>query len=164
MSLPRLTTPDRSQKCFEQPQLLAACLLASFAVVFCFPLVTSGFGHLTWPDLAEGSRGFLLGWAAGSPRTCSGTCSSRSPRPFGRFSSAVAMDSDGSAKSKRLWVKANGTILVGRCTTHFRTYISGDWDVHWGYDLDFDPWPSGPSQIFPGDRVHSTERGSSLIF
>ena len=21
----------------------------------------------------------------------------------------------------------------GRCTTHFRTYFSGDWDVHWGY-------------------------------
>ena len=29
----------------------------------------------------------------------------------------------------------------GRCTTHCRTYFSGDWDVHWGYDLDFDPWP-----------------------
>ena len=29
----------------------------------------------------------------------------------------------------------------GRCTTHFRTYCSGDWDVHWGYDLGFDPWP-----------------------
>ena len=29
----------------------------------------------------------------------------------------------------------------GRYTTHFRTYFSGDWDVHWGYDLDFDPWP-----------------------
>ena len=23
----------------------------------------------------------------------------------------------------------------GRCTTHFRTYFSGDWDVHWGYGL-----------------------------
>ena len=23
-------------------------------------------------------------------------------------------------------------------------YFSGDWDVHWGYDLDFDPWPYGP--------------------
>ena len=30
---------------------------------------------------------------------------------------------------------------VGEFTTHFRTYFSGDWDVHWGYDLDFDPWP-----------------------
>ena len=29
----------------------------------------------------------------------------------------------------------------GRCTTHFRTYFSGDWDVHCGYDMDFDPWP-----------------------
>ena len=26
---------------------------------------------------------------------------------------------------------------VGEFTTHFRTYFSGDWDVHWG----FDPWP-----------------------
>ena len=23
----------------------------------------------------------------------------------------------------------------GRCTTHFKTYFSGDWDVHWGYGL-----------------------------
>ena len=30
-----------------------------------------------------------------------------------------------------------------RCTTHVRTYFSGDWDVHCGYDLDFDPWPHG---------------------
>ena len=29
--------------------------------------------------------------------------------------------------------------------THFRTYFSGwiESDVHWGYDLDFDPWPFG---------------------
>ena len=31
-----------------------------------------------------------------------------------------------------LWVK-----------THFRTYLGGNWDVHWGYDLDFDPWSFG---------------------
>ena len=34
------------------------------------------------------------------------------------------------------WFKTNGIgappILV---------YFSGDWDVHWGYDLDLDPWP-----------------------
>ena len=29
---------------------------------------------------------------------------------------------------------------IGEFTTHFTTY-SGNWDVHWGYDLDFDPWP-----------------------
>ena len=23
----------------------------------------------------------------------------------------------------------------GSCTTHFRTYCSGDWDVHWGYGI-----------------------------
>ena len=28
--------------------------------------------------------------------------------------------------------------------SHF-AYFSGDWDVHWGYDLDFDPWPCGES-------------------
>ena len=26
-------------------------------------------------------------------------------------------------------------ILVGRRTTPFRTYFSGDWDVHWGYGI-----------------------------
>ena len=30
---------------------------------------------------------------------------------------------------------------VGEFTTLFRTYLSGDWDVHWRHDLDFDPWP-----------------------
>ena len=38
-----------------------------------------------------------------------------------------------------LWVKTNGIPFWDRCTTHCRTYFSGDWDVHWGYDLDFDP-------------------------
>ena len=33
--------------------------------------------------------------------------------------------------------------LVGEFTTLLRTYFSGDWDVDWGYDLDFDPWPDG---------------------
>ena len=30
------------------------------------------------------------------------------------------------------------TVLVsfwGRCITLFRTYFSGDWDVHWGYGI-----------------------------
>ena len=30
---------------------------------------------------------------------------------------------------------------VIRCTTRFGTYFSGEWDVHWGYDSDFAPWP-----------------------
>ena len=33
-------------------------------------------------------------------------------------------------KEKKLWVKTNGIPSWGRCTTHFRTYFSGDWDVH----------------------------------
>ena len=24
---------------------------------------------------------------------------------------------------------------VGEFPTHFRTYFSGDWDVHWGYGI-----------------------------
>ena len=31
----------------------------------------------------------------------------------------------------------------GEFTNHFRTYFSGDWDVPWGCDLGFDPWPHG---------------------
>ena len=31
-----------------------------------------------------------------------------------------------------LWVETNGIPFWDRCTTHFRTYFSGDWDVHWG--------------------------------
>ena len=32
------------------------------------------------------------------------------------------------------WVKTNGIPFWGfRCTTHFSTYFSGDWDVHQGY-------------------------------
>ena len=40
-----------------------------------------------------------------------------------------------------LWFKTNEIPFWCRCTTQFRTYFSGDWDVHWGYDLGFDPWP-----------------------
>ena len=29
----------------------------------------------------------------------------------------------------------------GRCTTHFSLFWWLDWDVHWGCDLGFDPWP-----------------------
>ena len=32
-----------------------------------------------------------------------------------------------------LWVNTNGIPFWGRCTTHFRTYFSGD--VHWGYGI-----------------------------
>ena len=47
----------------------------------------------------------------------------------------------------------NGIPFLGRCTTHFRTYFSGNWDVHGGYDLAFDPWWTqslSPARRFPG--------------
>ena len=40
--------------------------------------------------------------------------------------------------------------LVGEFTTHVSRDFSGDWDVHWAYDLDFEPWPSGqPRNTLP---------------
>ena len=54
-----------------------------------------------------------------------------------------------------LWFKTNGTILRGfRYATHFRTYLSGDWDVHWGYDLGFDvDDPATGTRSFPTYRI-----------
>ena len=64
------------------------------------------------------------------------------------------------------WMNPNGcgskpmVLLWGRCTTH--SSFSGDWDVHWGYDLEFDPWPNagdGPTvsgalfRAGPGDLL-----------
>ena len=34
-----------------------------------------------------------------------------------------------------LWLKTNGIPFWDRCTTQFRTYFSGDWDVHWGFGV-----------------------------
>ena len=31
--------------------------------------------------------------------------------------------------------------IWGQVNSHLRTYFSARWDVHCGYDLDFDPWP-----------------------
>ena len=49
------------------------------------------------------------------------------------------------ALAPRIWLwlsKPMGSHFgVGEFTTHFRTYFSGIWEVHWGYDLAFDPWP-----------------------
>ena len=30
-------------------------------------------------------------------------------------------------------------LAFGEFTAHFGTCFIGDWDVHWGYDSDFDP-------------------------
>ena len=32
-------------------------------------------------------------------------------------------------------------------------YFSGDWDVHWGYDSDFEPWPY-PREFFTSLAGH----------
>ena len=64
-----------------------------------------------------------------------------------------------------LWVKSN---TIFRCTTHFRTCFSGDWDVHWvltgilthgQLKKDTSHPPSGPSDLlrqnfFGGRALH----------
>ena len=38
-------------------------------------------------------------------------------------------------------------------------YFSGDWDVHWGYDLDFDPWRDGSYEPFArGTHLRRTSK------
>ena len=53
-----------------------------------------------------------------------------------RSRTTILSDSLKNDTPKWLWVKTNGTSLgVGELTTHFRTYFSGDWDVHLGYGI-----------------------------
>ena len=62
-----------------------------------------------------------------------------------------------------LWVKTNGIRFWGRCTTQFRTYASGDWDVHWGYDLDFDPWPLESFRACSQRKLCESDRVPEMI-
>ena len=64
-----------------------------------------------------------------------------SPEDFSLFSSerrclgSLSLCAARGGRGMWLWVK---TVLVpfwGECTTHFRTHLSGDWDVHWGYGI-----------------------------
>ena len=54
-------------------------------------------------------------------------------------------------------------MVIGEFTTHF-SLCSGDWDVHWGYDLAFDPWPclndvGGPQRLPDQIRRHDSPAG-----
>ena len=40
---------------------------------------------------------------------------------------------------RSIWLSKPMVPFWGRCS-HFLVSFSGDWDVHWGYDLAFDPW------------------------
>ena len=37
--------------------------------------------------------------------------------------------------------------ILGQVHHLFRADFSGDWDVHWWYDLDFDPWPNHATKV-----------------
>ena len=45
-----------------------------------------------------------------------------------------------------LWVNTNGIPFWGRCTTHFRTFLGGDWDVYWRYEI-LTPGHLGPCLV-----------------
>ena len=49
---------------------------------------------------------------------------------------------------------------VGEFTTHVSQDFSGDWDVHWGYDLGFDPWPYRPvpANMFEKDKTSTAQQ------
>ena len=67
---------------------------------------------------------------------------------------------------KWLWVKSNGIPFWGRCATPFRTYFSGDWDVHW-VRFGFDPWPNWAlcaafgQVLVPAEWVKHTHRDTA---
>ena len=46
------------------------------------------------------------------------------------------------APFKEMAVGQNQGYHFGVSAPPILVYFSGDWDVHWGYDLDFDPWPN----------------------
>ena len=62
-------------------------------------------------------------WHLGRPAGCMGTAAAAAGLNFGRLRSHGSGSNQGDP------------ILVGSCTTHSRTYFSGDWDVRWGYGL-----------------------------
>ena len=41
-----------------------------------------------------------------------------------------------------------------RCTTHLSQF-SGDWDVHWGGNQGFDPWPNPEEPVIPTYPISS---------
>ena len=73
----------------------------------------------------HGSKPMVPFWSVGSPRA-----------PPGTQLHAVRHLAVGQTNGIPFW-------SVGEFTTHFRTYFSGwiESDVHWGYDLGFDPQP-----------------------
>ena len=52
--------------------------------------------------------------------------------------------------SSKLAVGQNQWYHFGVGAPPLLVYFSGDWDVHCGYDLDFDPWPIGSLPLNPG--------------
>ena len=76
-----------------------------------------------------------------------GPCTSTTLRPSAAAGRASLYSGGGKIskpfKLTWLWLKTNGIPFWGRCThLSILVYLSGDWEVHWGYDLDFDPWPN----------------------
>ena len=41
-------------------------------------------------------------------------------------------------------------------------YFSWDWDVHWGYDKAFDPWPNGPNYARRSSKKNGSDKKRSV--
>ena len=88
-----------------------------------------------WPP----SKGLKTRWGARGVTSCTTSCRAVAWCAWGQKNKSLDRKSISllSWRGLRiwLWVKTNGIPFWARCT-HFS---SGDWDAHWGYDLDFDP-------------------------
>ena len=77
------------------------------------------------------------------------------PRGTARLGSAAPVLAGGRRGPQRRFSTAQASRVavgwyhfgVGEFTTHSRTYFSGGWDVHRGYDFDFDPWCILPRDV-----------------
>ena len=90
------------------------------------------------PTSPASYQGFVHGWEVSqdlpispkSPLTPRSAPRSPPPEKKHRGRQVRAWDEGGHTKAvRKTW------LWVGEFTTHFRTYFSGDWDVHWGYGI-----------------------------
>ena len=104
---------------------------------------------------------------AGRSANATWPCGTRAPPPVARALVLTRL-----CLSKPFWDPILGGFV--NAPTKFGTYFSGHWDVHWGYDLDFDPSPpltncfcfflraSLPIQIVGGQQVKPQHKRSQL--
>ena len=110
-------------------------ILGSFSLVLGLLLTTPYLQCLgIWLSVSRAPTFWFI-----SPRPFGQDYIEREQRPSDSFAEDLVshfLDEAGRRFQNHIWlcVKTNG-IILGRCTTHFRTYFSRDWDVSWGYGV-----------------------------